>query len=188
MTLFLLFFLNGTPDRIRTYGLWLRKPTLYEPVAQPVAGAVVEGPAAFMHAQARRLPHHDDARRFRGLEDGARLMGFGHRIYRTRDPRADVLKAALQRLAPDTPRLDFAMKVERAAQAKLAARHKGRALDTNVEFYTALLLDALGVPRALFTPVFAMGRVAGWTAHAIEHHARKGRLIRPDSIYDGAMP
>lgn len=122
------------------------------------------------------------------LEDGARLMGFGHRIYRTRDPRADVLKAALQRLAPDTPRLDFAMKVERAAQAKLAARHKGRALDTNVEFYTALLLDALGVPRALFTPVFAMGRVAGWTAHAIEHHARKGRLIRPDSIYDGAMP
>lgn len=122
------------------------------------------------------------------LDDGARLMGFGHRIYRTRDPRADVLKAALQRLAPDTPRLDFAMKVERAAQAKLAARHTGRALDTNVEFYTALLLDALGVPRSLFTPVFAMGRVAGWTAHAIEHHARKGRLIRPDAVYDGAMP
>ncbi len=122
------------------------------------------------------------------LEEGERLMGFGHRIYRTRDPRADVLKAALQRLDPNTSRLAFAMKVERAAQAKLAARHTGRALDTNVEFYTALLLDGLRIPRALFTPVFAMGRVAGWTAHAIEHHARKGRLIRPDAIYDGAMP
>ncbi len=122
------------------------------------------------------------------LARGDRLMGFGHRIYRTRDPRADVLKAALTRLAPATARLDFALKVERAAQAKLAARHPDRPLDTNVEFYTALLLDALGLPRALFTPVFAMGRVAGWTAHAIEHHARKGRLIRPDAIYDGAMP
>lgn len=122
------------------------------------------------------------------LDDGERLMGFGHRIYRTRDPRADVLKAALQRLAPETSRLAFALKVERAAQVKLAARHKGRALDTNVEFYTALLLDGLRIPRTLFTPVFAMGRVAGWTAHAIEHHARKGRLIRPDAIYDGVMP
>lgn len=122
------------------------------------------------------------------LDDGERLMGFGHRIYRTRDPRADVLKAALAQLAPNSSRLDFALKVERAAHAKLAERHKGRALDTNVEFYTALLLDALKIPRGLFTPVFAMGRVAGWTAHAIEHHARKGRLIRPDAVYDGAMP
>jgi citrate synthase len=122
------------------------------------------------------------------LEDGERLMGFGHRIYRTRDPRADVLKAALAKLAPNSSRLDFALKVERAAHAKLAAKHAGRKLDTNVEFYTALLLDALKIPRHLFTPVFAMGRVAGWTAHAIEHHARKGRLIRPDAVYDGAMP
>jgi len=128
-------------------------------------------------------PWLDDA-----LERGERLMGFGHRIYRTRDPRADVLKATLAKLAPNSSRLDFALKVERAAHAKLAARHEGRALDTNVEFYTALLLDALRIPRALFTPFFAMGRVAGWTAHAIEHHARKGRLIRPDAIYDGVMP
>lgn len=122
------------------------------------------------------------------LDRGERLMGFGHRIYRTRDPRADVLKAALERLAPTSARLDFALKVEAAARERLAARYPGRPLDTNVEFYTALLLDALGIPRALFTPVFAMGRVAGWTAHAIEHHARKGRLIRPDAVYDGAMP
>ncbi len=122
------------------------------------------------------------------LGRGERLMGFGHRIYRVRDPRADVLKAALARLAPVSERLDFAVKVERAAHVKLAAKNRDRALDTNVEFYTALLLDALGIPREMFTPVFAMGRVAGWTAHAIEHHARKGRLIRPDAVYDGVMP
>jgi len=122
------------------------------------------------------------------LERGERLMGFGHRIYRTRDPRADVLKAALERLAPATPRLAFALEVEREARAQLKARHPERPLDTNVEFYTALLLDALGLPRALFTPLFAVGRVAGWTAHAMEHHARAGRLIRPEALYDGARP
>ena len=99
-----------------------------------------------------------------------------------------MLKAALNELAPSNQRLDFALKVEREAQAQLAARHPGRKLDTNVEFYTALLLDALGIPRTLFTPMFAIGRVAGWTAHAIEHHARRGRLIRPEAIYDGARP
>jgi citrate synthase len=122
------------------------------------------------------------------LERGDRLMGFGHRIYRARDPRADVLKAALIALAPDTERLSFALAVEREARAQLAQRYPGRRLDTNVEFYTALLLDALGIPRSLFTPVFAIGRVAGWTAHAIEHHARKGRLIRPEALYDGVRP
>ncbi|MCC6920656.1 MAG: citrate synthase [Alphaproteobacteria bacterium] len=122
------------------------------------------------------------------LDRGDRLMGFGHRIYRTRDPRADVLKAALMALAPETPRLALATAVESAAQAELARRHPGRKLDTNVEFYTALLLDALSIPRTLFTPIFAIGRVAGWTAHAIEHHARKGRLIRPEAVYDGVRP
>ncbi len=122
------------------------------------------------------------------IERGDRLMGFGHRIYRTRDPRADVLKRVLAELAPLSPRLEFALKVERAAQAELAARYPGRQLDTNVEFFTALLLDALRIPRALFTPLFAIGRVAGWTAHAIEHHAHRGRLIRPEAIYDGVRP
>ena len=122
------------------------------------------------------------------LDRGDRLMGFGHRIYRTRDPRADVLKAALIRLAPETARLKLAMAVEDAARTALNARHPERPLDTNVEFYTALLLDALGIPRTLFTPVFAIGRVAGWTAHAIEHHARRGRLIRPEAVYVGARP
>jgi citrate synthase len=120
------------------------------------------------------------------LEAGRRLMGFGHRIYQVRDPRADVLKGALRRLreARDSGRLRFAEAVERAALAALARYKPDRRLDTNVEFYTALLLEAVGLPRALFTPVFAMGRIAGWCGHVFEQRDT-GRLIRPASVYDG---
>lgn len=121
------------------------------------------------------------------LDKGERLMGFGHRIYRVRDPRADVLKTALQRLNPKNARLDFAMEVEKFARAELARRKPDRPLDTNVEFFTALLLDALGIPRAAFTPTFAVGRMAGWTGH-IEEQRKRGRLLRPASIYIGPMP
>ncbi|HZH27534.1 MAG TPA: citrate synthase [Azospirillaceae bacterium] len=127
------------------------------------------------------------------LAAGERLMGFGHRIYRVRDPRADVLKRAVTELrvagtdAESTHRLSFAEQVEHAAHAALARHRPGRRLDTNVEFYTALLLEALGLPRALFTPVFAMGRAAGWTAHVMEQ-VGTGRIIRPDSRYIGAWP
>jgi citrate synthase len=121
------------------------------------------------------------------LDTGVRLMGFGHRVYRVRDPRADALRAALLQLDPNTPRLVFAQKVEAQALAELKRRKQDRALDTNVEFYTALLLEALQIPRALFTPMFAVGRVAGWTAHILEH-GRNGRLIRPDARYVGTLP
>jgi citrate synthase len=121
------------------------------------------------------------------LDKGERLMGFGHRVYRVRDPRADVLKAALERLNPKKSRIAFALEVEAVARAELAARHPQRPLDTNVEFYTALLLDALDIPRAAFTPTFAVSRMAGWTAH-IEEQVRRGRLLRPGSVYIGAMP
>jgi len=114
----------------------------------------------------------------------ARLMGFGHRIYRVRDPRADALKAALERLAPAAGRLPFAQEVERRALAHLRRNKPERRLDTNVEFYTALLLDALGVPRDAMVSVFAMSRVAGWIAHALEQR-QTGRLIRPASRYVG---
>lgn len=123
----------------------------------------------------------------RALDSGERLMGFGHRIYRVRDPRADALRAALLALDPKNARLAFAQKVEQAALAELKRRKQDRPLDTNVEFYTALLLEALNIPRALFTPMFAVGRVAGWTAHILEH-ARNGRLIRPDARYVGLLP
>jgi citrate synthase len=128
------------------------------------------------------------------LEDaiarGERLMGFGHRIYRVRDPRADALKTALQGLsaggAIDRQRLALAESVERAALALLREKKPGRPLETNVEFYTALLLEALGFERELFTCVFAAGRVGGWIAHAREQVLR-GRLIRPQSAYVGPV-
>jgi len=121
------------------------------------------------------------------LDGGARLMGFGHRIYRTRDPRADVLKELVAGLRGGANRIAFAERVEQAAKAALAQRHPDRPLDTNVEFYTALLLEAVGLPRPLFTPAFAMGRVLGWTAHVFEQLAA-GRIIRPASRYTGPLP
>jgi citrate synthase len=125
------------------------------------------------------------------LRAGQRLMGFGHRIYRVRDPRADALKAALARLeqvgAVNARRMALAARVEAEALAALKAHKPDRPLDTNVEFYTALLLEALGFPRETFTAVFAAGRVLGWIAHAREQ-AATGRLIRPKSVYVGPQP
>ena len=125
------------------------------------------------------------------LARGDRLMGFGHRVYRVRDPRADALKRAVGRLSDGSNirpgRLAFAEAVESAALAILREKKPNRPLDTNVEFYTALLLEALGLPPSTFTCVFAMGRVAGWIAHAREQLAG-GRLIRPQSHYIGPMP
>lgn len=122
------------------------------------------------------------------LARGERLMGFGHRIYRVRDPRADALKAALQKLGAaggmDAKRLALAEAVEREALALLRFNKPDRKLETNVEFFTALLLEALGFPREAFTGVFAAGRVGGWIAHAHEQ-IEKGRLIRPQSRYIG---
>ena len=124
------------------------------------------------------------------LARGGRLMGFGHRIYRVRDPRADALKAALGRVhrvgAVDADRMALAYAVETTALAALRRHKPDRQLDTNVEFYTALLLEALGFPRDAFTAVFAAGRIGGWIAHAKE--AGHGRLIRPKSRYVGPMP
>lgn len=121
------------------------------------------------------------------LGRGERLMGFGHRIYRVRDPRADALKRAVKWLDARQGRLEFAEAVEAAALAILREKKPDRPLDTNVEFYTALLLEGLGFPPAAFTCVFAMGRTAGWLAHAREQLAG-GRLIRPQSVYVGPAP
>jgi citrate synthase len=121
------------------------------------------------------------------LERGERLMGFGHRVYRVRDPRADVLAAASERFyrnGGDEGLYELARSVEATALRLLHERKPDRRLDTNVEFYTALLLHGLELPIELFTPTFAVGRVAGWTAHALEQLAH-GRLIRPESAYVG---
>jgi citrate synthase len=121
------------------------------------------------------------------LDRGERLMGFGHRIYKVRDPRADVLSHAAEtmyRADGDMQLYDLAKFVESKAIELLDEYKPGRNLRTNVEFYTALLLHGLDFETALFTPTFAVGRVAGWIGHCFEQQKR-GRLIRPQSIYIG---
>lgn len=122
------------------------------------------------------------------LERGERLMGFGHRVYRVRDPRADVLAEAgraLYETDADAALYALATEVERVALRLLHERSPERALKTDVGSDTALLLHGLDLPLDLFTPTFAVGRVAGWTAHCLEQ-ARDARLIRPSSLYVGA--
>ena len=130
------------------------------------------------------------------LASGRRIMGMGHRVYRVRDPRADVLERALKLLPSRAgsaasghaeSRLEIARRVERAARELLRERHPGRSLDVNVEFYTAVLLDAVGLDRNDFSPTFAVGRAAGWSAHVLEQR-RTGRLIRPALRYVGPLP
>jgi len=121
------------------------------------------------------------------IEAGERLMGFGHRVYKVRDPRADVLAAAAERLytrAGDMKLYRLARAVESTAIRLLEEYKPGRRLQTNVEFYTALLLHGLGLGVPLFTPTFAISRVSGWIAHAFEQRAAN-RLIRPKSEYVG---
>ncbi|MXY47703.1 MAG: citrate synthase/methylcitrate synthase [Gemmatimonadetes bacterium] len=146
------------------------------------------------------------------LESGERLMGFGHAVYRVRDPRADVLSRAARTFLDrdddgkdddkdddrdDDGQVDYghdghddlyalAVHVEKTALELLEEYKPGRRLQTNVEFYTALLLKGLGLHPDLFTPMFAVGRVAGWTAHCIEQQA-VDRIFRPDSHYSGEM-
>lgn len=121
------------------------------------------------------------------LEAGERLMGFGHRIYKVRDPRAEVLAAAAEQMFAadgDMALYELAKEVEATAVTLLAKYKPGRNLQTNVEFYTALLLHGLGLATDLFTPTFAISRAAGWIAHCLEQQ-RYGRLIRPQSTYIG---
>jgi citrate synthase len=121
------------------------------------------------------------------LDRGERLMGFGHRVYKVRDPRADVLAQAseeMYRAEGDMALYELAKAVEVKAVELLEEYKPGRNLQTNVEFYTALLLHGIGLDADLFTPTFAIGRTAGWIAHCFEELAT-GRLIRPQSIYIG---
>jgi citrate synthase len=121
------------------------------------------------------------------IEAGEKLMGFGHRVYKVRDPRADVLGTAAERLfdrGADRSLYELARSVEKVALRLLEEYKPGRRLQTNVEFYTALLLHGLGLEVPLFTPTFAISRVAGWIAHALEQR-RSNRLIRPQSVYNG---
>ena len=119
-----------------------------------------------------------DAERYvKGLLDrGERLMGFGHRVYRAEDPRARVLRRTASEIG--APAFEVAEALEQAALAELKARKPDRVLATNVEFWSAVVLDYADVPAELFTSLFACARVAGWSAHILEQK-REGRLIRP---------
>jgi citrate synthase len=118
------------------------------------------------------------------LERGERLMGFGHRVYRAYDPRAAALRDVAEGMATTAEWLRLAVAVEDIALRLLAERHPNRPLKTNVEYYTAAVLQGVGLPPAIFPATFAMARHAGWTAHCIEQ-ASSNRLIRPDVRYVG---
>jgi citrate synthase len=116
------------------------------------------------------------------LDSGQRLMGFGHAIYRAEDPRARLLRAAARELG--APRYEVARELELAALAELRERKPDRVLETNVEFWAAVVLDFAGVPADLFTAMFTCARTAGWSAHILEQK-RLGKIIRPPAEYGG---
>ncbi|MGI8562994.1 MAG: citrate synthase [Candidatus Dormibacter sp.] len=120
------------------------------------------------------------------LNNKGRLMGFGHRIYRTYDPRAKILKQLAEQGNPEF--YAVAAKVEEVALRELLARHPERPNATNVDYYSAGVLAAAGLPKEFFTCVFAASRVAGWTAHVLEYMAKDGRILRPASEWLGPEP
>lgn len=119
------------------------------------------------------------------LDRKERLMGFGHRVYRAYDPRAAVLRETCRRLG--APRYEVALELEKAAIAELADRYPDRKMETNVDYWAAVLLDFADVPGEMMTPLFVCARTAGWSAHVLEQK-RTGRLIRPSSNYIGPGP
>jgi len=133
------------------------------------------------------LEHEGDAERYVKdlLDRGERLMGFGHRVYRAEDPRARVLRRTAREIG--SRRFEVAEALENAALAELQVRKPDRVLATNVEFWSAVVLDTAEVPAELFTSMFTCARVAGWSAHILEQK-REGRLIRPTAKYVGPAP
>jgi citrate synthase len=119
------------------------------------------------------------------LDSGKRIMGFGHRIYRAEDPRSRILKETARELG--APQIEVAERLEEVAQAELERRHPERPLKTNVEFYSAIVLDIAEVPPPLAPAMFACSRVAGWSAHILEQK-RTGKLFRPNARYVGPAP
>jgi citrate synthase len=119
------------------------------------------------------------------LDRGDRLMGFGHRVYRAEDPRARVLRRTARELG--APRYEVAEALEKAALTELRERRPDRVLETNVEFWAAIVLDFAEIPANMFTSMFASARLAGWSAHILEQK-RTGRLIRPSARYVGPSP
>jgi citrate synthase len=116
------------------------------------------------------------------LDRGERIMGFGHRVYRAEDPRARVLRRTAHKLG--SRRVEVADALEKAARAALREKSPDRVLETNVEFWAAVVLELADIPPEMYPPMFGCARVAGWSAHIVEQK-RTGRLIRPSARYVG---
>jgi citrate synthase len=127
-------------------------------------------------------PRHAEAYLRREIEAGHKLMGFGHRIYKTDDPRSTLLREVARDLGG--AQAEFAQQVEATALRVLHELKPGRRLYTNVEFYAGVVMNSVGIPRDMFTPTFACSRTVGWTA-GIAEQAANNRLIRPKALYTG---
>jgi len=152
-----------------------------------LSGPLHGGAPAYVKPMLEEVAAMGDAERWvrETLAAGKRIMGFGHRIYRAEDPRSRLLKRTAQELG--SPYVEVAEELERAALAALHERHPERVLATNVEYYSAIVLDVADIPPALAPAMFACSRVAGWSAHILEQK-RTGRLFRPSARYVGPAP
>jgi citrate synthase len=152
-----------------------------------LSGPLHGGAPARVLGMIEEVEHTGDADAYvkKVLDSGDRLMGFGHRVYRAEDPRARVLRRTAKEL--NAPRYDVAIELESAALKELKERRPDRVLETNVEFWAAIVLDYAEVPAHMFTSMFTCARLAGWSAHILEQKTT-GRLIRPSARYVGPGP
>jgi citrate synthase len=152
-----------------------------------LSGPLHGGAPAYVKPMLKEVAEAGDAERWvkDALASGKRIMGFGHRIYRAEDPRSRLLKRTAKELGSD--QVDVAEELEQVALAALQERHPDRVLATNVEYYSAIVLDVAEIPPPLVPAMFACSRVAGWSAHILEQK-RTGRLFRPSARYVGPAP
>jgi citrate synthase len=152
-----------------------------------LSGPLHGGAPAYVIPMLDEVARVGDAERWveQTLDGGKRIMGFGHRVYRAEDPRSRVLKKTAVELG--SPRVEVAVALEQAALKVLAERHPERVLATNVEYYSAVVLDVAEIPPPLAPAMFACSRVAGWSAHILEQK-KTGRLFRPSARYVGPAP
>jgi citrate synthase len=149
-----------------------------------LSGPLHGGAPAYVKPMLEEVARMGDPKRWvqEALASGKRIMGFGHRIYRAEDPRSRLLKQTAKELG--APNVEVAEELEQVALVALQERHPERVLATNVEYYSAIVLDVADVPPPLAPAMFACSRVAGWSAHILEQK-RTGRLFRPNARYVG---
>jgi citrate synthase len=151
-----------------------------------LSGPLHGGAPAYVKPMLEEVAQTGDAERWLqdALASGKRIMGFGHRVYRAEDPRSRVLKRTAKELG--APQIEVAEELERVALAALQERYPDRVLATNVEYYSAVVLDTAEIPPELVPAMFGCSRVAGWSAHILEQK-RTGRLFRPAARYVGPV-